>query len=397
MAIQAVPPEQPAFIYVGVGTAAGLINHMTGQLEMTNYHQFPPFVQDLRNRIPSLHLFLLLIDPQQENPPYLVRDYPLIEVQPDYYQSNDKKLQVMVVRQRVYTNPDIRPGEPLPANAINVTVTLQDLNDYAIQQRASLLYQDFTGRRTAAVAEYFDYDFANEHLDQIVYAMSAREDHGCYFDLAQPTSYFPVRLEYNIQYPHLHQQRPVVKMFNYYKFIANNSLKSIAAERLTYPPDMQLLIDMQKNQVIRDISQRFKLVYMSILRQLYKYKMTQAVEAHAEQAVEAHAEQAVEAHAEQADSPKGGSGHAERLAPPNFIPDLYLYDNLPSSSRDVYVGLLKNKEYDLLTDILLSFIEHQLDIYAFLTQGDLSGEEMLKFIMADDDPYKWCNNVNLFM
>jgi hypothetical protein len=63
----------------------------------------------------------------------------------------------------------------------------------------------------------------------------------------------------------------------------------------------------------------------------------------------------------------------------------------------VYVGLLKNKEYDLLTDILLSFIEHQLDIYAFLTQGDLSGEEMLKFIMADDDPYKWCNNVNLFM
>jgi hypothetical protein len=381
IAIQAVPAEQPVFIYVGVGTAAGMLNHISGRLELSNYHQFPPFVQDLRNRIPSLNLFLLLIDPQQENPPYLVRDFLLTAsaVEPDYYQSNDKNLQVMVVRQRVYTDPDIRPGEALPANAVNVTETLRDLNAYAIQERASLLYHDFTGRRTAAVAEYFDYDFANEHLDQIVYAMSAREDHGCYFDLAQPTSYFPMRLQHSA----LYHQRPIVKMFNYYKFIANNSLTSIEAERLNYAITLQPLIDMQKNQVIMDISRRFKLVYMSILRQLYKYKMPAYIP---ESTVE---DSTVEESTDE--------GLAERFAPPEFIPDLYLYENLPASAYPVYVGLLKNKEYDLLSDILLSFIEHQLDIYAFLTKGDLSGEEMLKFIMADEDPYKWCNNVNLFM
>ena len=369
-AIQLVPPEYPVFIYVGVGTAAGLINPASGRLEPTNYHQFPPFVQDLINHIPHLHLFLVLIDPLQEDPPYLVRDFPLIAVTPDHYQSAAKNLQVLVFRQKVYTEPDLRHDEPAPANAQNVTKLLQDLNAFAIQQRTSLLYQDFTGRRSAALAEYFDYDFPNEYLDQIVYAMSAREDHGCYFDLSQPTSYFPVRLEYKAGH------RPVVKMFNYYKFIANNSLKQIEAERRQYASTVQTLIDMQKNQIIRDLSQRFKLIYMSILRQLYKYKLEQVYTRPAADA--------------DADAREAGS-------PPEFISDLYLYNNLPTSARDVYFGLLKNKEYDFLSDILLEFIEYQLDVYVFLTQGDLSGEEMLKFIMADEDPYKWCNNVNLFM
>ena len=112
-----LPPNQPVFIYVGVGTAAGLVN-AEGILEPPNYHQFPPFLQDLRNRIPNLNLFIVLIDPNQENPPYMVRDFPLVEIRPDEYQNanananaNEGSLHVQVFRQNVYTDTDLQNNQ----------------------------------------------------------------------------------------------------------------------------------------------------------------------------------------------------------------------------------------------------------------------------------------------
>ena len=84
--IISVPSENPVFIYIGVGTAAGMLNAQ-GILPQEHYHQFPPFLQNLRNEIKNVHLFLLLIDPQQENPPYLTRDFPVVEVELNHYKS----------------------------------------------------------------------------------------------------------------------------------------------------------------------------------------------------------------------------------------------------------------------------------------------------------------------
>ena len=78
--IQKVAPHEPVFIYIGVGTMAGLRNS-DGTLAEENYHQYPPFVKELRNRIPCLNTFIVLIDPLQENPPYLLRDFPLKELE----------------------------------------------------------------------------------------------------------------------------------------------------------------------------------------------------------------------------------------------------------------------------------------------------------------------------
>jgi hypothetical protein len=368
--------DEPVFIYVGVGTAKGIVNG-EGILEPTNYHQFPPFLQDLRNRIENLNLFLVLIDPRQENPPYLLRDYPALEeVEPDHYanavganaiKTNNEgagaAMQVFVIRESVYTDVDDEPGYP----AINITETLRDLNAFAVEKRASLLYHDFSGRRTAALAEYFQHEILNEHLDQIVYSLSAREDHGCYFDLAQLTSYYPIRQVFAevdmVPYENEVGNRPIVKMFNYYKFFANNSFHLMQEERSKYTGEMQHIIDAQKLQIINDVIHTFKNSQIALLRQLQQIII----------------------------------GVAEP-------PKMYDYDQLaplpssfPRALNHIYLELMENKEYQLAREILDDFCAHRLDIFARLKQLDLSGQEILMFITANEDPYRWLNNIKFFV
>ena len=358
--------DEPVFIYVGVGTAKGIING-EGILEPTNYHQFPPFLQDLRNRIENLNLFLVLIDPRQENPPYLLRDYPALEeVEPDHYANAVganavKTLQVFVIRESVYTDIDDEPGYP----AINITETLRDLNAFAIEKRASLLYHDFSGRRTATLAEYFQHDILNEHLDQIVYGLSAREDHGCYFDLAQLTSYYPIRQVF----PEIDEvganalaNRPIIKMFNYYKFFANNSFHLMHEERSKYTGEMQHIIDAQKLQIINDVIHTFKNSQIALLRQLQHIILGVA------------------------EPPK--MYDSDQLAP--------LPSSFPRALNHIYLELMEKKEYQLAKDILEDFCAHQLDIFARLKQLDLSGQEILQFITANEDPYRWLGNIKHF-
>lgn len=354
-----LPPKEPVFIYVGVGTAAGLVNS-DGILEPTNYHQFPPFLQYVRKRITNLNLFLVLIDPRQENPPYMARDFPLIEIQIDEYQMENAEngsLHVFVFRKNVYTDTDVQENENWNVNnnnddAVNITETLRDLNNFAIANQASLLYHDFTGRRTANLAEYFEYECENQYMDQIIYAMSARKDHGCYFDLTHSSSYYPIRLAVDLN------TRPIIKMFNLYKFIANNKLYRIAAEQIEYGEEMQELIKVQKEHVADDISMRFKNIDISMLRQICKII----------------------------------------LNPTDDIdPNLYLYNNITKSIRNIYLELFHKKEYQLLFDILYDYCEHQLEIYSHLKGLDISGQDMLKFITANEDPYKWYDSIKMFL
>jgi hypothetical protein len=87
--------REPVFIYTGVGTAAGLRN-ADGTLELKNYHQYPPILQDLKNLIPALKLYIVLLDPCQECPPYMIKDkqmeYSLPEKQAtEQYQAQSQR------------------------------------------------------------------------------------------------------------------------------------------------------------------------------------------------------------------------------------------------------------------------------------------------------------------
>ena len=368
-----IPQDQPVFIYIGVGTAQGIINQ-EGILEPTNYHQFPPFLQDLRNQVPNLNLFLVLIDPRQENPPYLVRDYPFLqeETVDEYYSPG---LQVFVFRKDVHTDLD----DYFNPDSINITETLSDLNAFAVEKGASLLYHDFSGKRNATLAEHFQHELSYAHLDQIVYSLSAREDHGCYFDLAAQTSYYPFRIAQNAVGAHnevgAQNARPIIKMFNYYKFHANIRFDDIEPERKLYSDDMQPLIDLQKEQILRDIKHNFKNSQISILRQLKQLMANEVAQANG---VEANA-------------PAGANAVAP-AAPYASLPNTF-----PKSANAIYLACLEEKNYQLIKEILHEICSQQLDFYARLKNLDISGEDMLQFITADADPYQWNKSINQFM
>ena len=217
--IMKVPTAHPVFIYVGVGAASATLGK--APLPADQYQQFPPFLQNMRNTIADLHLFLVLIDPYQENPPQVAMDYDLRakeaqnvkedQAKEDHFSNNEGTFHVFVSRQAVYTDADLL--KDYSERYHNITEPLRDLNTFAKENRASLLYHDFSGRKTALVAEYFDKE-NQDHLDQIIYGLSAREDRGCFFDLTQLNAFSPFRLDTTAE-------RPVVRMFNYYKFIVN--------------------------------------------------------------------------------------------------------------------------------------------------------------------------------
>ena len=343
-----VAAAHPVFIYVGVGAASATLGK--APLSLDHYQQFPPFLQELRNTIPHLHMFLLLLDPYQENPPQVAVDYDLRAKQTDQYSSTDGTLQAFVFRQAVYTDADTQH----PEKASNITETLRDLNRFVKEQRASLVYHDFSGRKTGLLAEYFDRENL-DHLDQIVYSLSARTDHGCYLDLMQAHAFFPFRLEPSAE-------RPQVKLFNYYKYIANNSYADVSMEIQAFPPEMRPLMKVQRNQIIQNIRDQFKNTNLSLLRQ-------------------AHAELI----------PKQAQQPEQQEQP--AMQD-YSFNQLPHLYRQMFIELFKEKEYSLLYDLLFNYSASELDVLAKLKEMEMSGEELLTFITMDEDPYKWYNALN---
>jgi len=376
-----VANNKPVFIYIGVGTAAGMRN-ADNSLSAENYHQFPPFLQNLYNTVPNLHLFLLLIDPGQENPLYMAEQYEMYASQygtntahyananaldDTHYKNNDGTLQAFVWRQDVYTDPD----NNFPFNAVNITEMLRDLNQFAKSQNASLLYHDFTGRHVGLIAEYFDQDNAG-YLDQIVYGLSARENHGCYFDLTQSNAQFAVKVQTHI--------RPIVKMFNYYKFIkastnASISINKIEQEINTYPVEMRYLIEEQKKSLLNNIVFSFKTLNMTMLRH-----------------VQTNIQRARMPDVDVVDDALANNALAN-----NGYMNNYIYGHLPKMQQDMYKELSRENQYELLFELLFDYCARELDIYSQLKQLDLSGVEILEFITADQDPFKWYNNINMFL
>ncbi len=354
-----VPIAEPIFLYIGVGTAAGDKYY----LPLDNYQQFPPFLQDMRNKVPNLHLFLLLIDPQQESPPYVATDYALEDRYKSecHYRSVNGLLQTFVYRLTVYTDADVYP----PANGLNITPLLRDLNDFSKEKQISLLYHDFTGRKMSLLAEHFDSENA-DHLDQLIYGMSAREDHGCFFDLTQPTAYFPYKIEKQAN------KRSVIKMFNYYAYLKKDTYNESIVDLETYHPTMQTIAVKQREQIIRVIQINFKTIYLSLLRQVHKLLLGAGPSAAGPSAAgpSAAASAAVEANGN------------------------YLFNNLPKLLREMFTELYKEKEYSLLYELLFNYSASELDMLAKLRGMDLSGEDILTFITLDRDPYKWHNTAN---
>ena len=352
--ISDIPERDPVLIYIGVGTYAGLMTigeDETRFLEPKNYHQYPPFIKELKKMIPNLRVSIVLIDPMQENPPYMVNDRKYTEDEfyeesIDKYVSYDEKIHLYVLRQSVTI------GEIYPSHldsCVNITDALHDLNQFCIQNDISLLYHDFTGRNMKMFAEYFDSSL-DENIDRIVYGFGGRADFGCYFDLTSPVARYPVFLERGVK-------RYFLRFLNLQKFIKSREFYKI--DEYLHFENLTLFekesIREQLNEFIRQIKSNVLNVMIYSLRMIYRL---------------------------------------EKGVDTDFNEEFFM--RFDERTCHEFIELYRTRQFSRLFRALLEFYSEELDIYARLKNFDVNGYEMLQIITTNPDPYKWCDELKQF-
>ena len=155
----------------------------------------------------------------------------------------------------------------------------------------------------------------------------------------------------------------MVRMFNYYKFIVTNTLPDAKREIAQYPPAVSTnLIKPQLNEIIYIYMTRFKHMQLTMLRQV----RNALIQPDSEFALNLH---------KAAD----------------------ILNDIPLLQRAPFLELLQEKEFKALYDLLFEYVANHINVFAQMTEMDISGSEILTFITADADTYKWYNNIVLFM
>jgi len=372
-------------VYLGVGTAAGC-REPDGSLAQKNYHQFPPFLQSLKNLVQDVHISIILIDPYQEDPPYVVKDKGLsvkdkeldnkglsvkdkeldnkeldnkglsikdkeldnkelnIDIDNNTFISQDKSLTVYTWREDVYTEPYQN------IKGIDITSHLRELNQFAIDSESLFVYHNFTGRNNRILAEFFD-DELKDHLDHIIYGLGLREDLGCYFDLTDVCSYHPFYIDINNH----------IKLFNIYYYIINEKLDILKSDIHTKFNNntFHSIFNSHMEQMLLIVKHELNNVTLQALRTVFRLII----------------------------------GEEEQ----QFDTDVTNFICFNYEKRNKCVNLITNKNYSELYDFLLTEFGRKLDIVALFKGLDISGREILEFITLGDDPFDWYNNVKHFL
>jgi len=353
--------NNPIVIYTGVGVAA----HGAALVEPQHYHQYPPFLQKIKNEVRDSIIFLVLIDPFLEPVPVVVRDFnlvldsPFVEVYVDEAHVDEAhvdeahSLYVYCVRQWVYTDVDTPVTQD---GAQNITATLRDLNAFAQAQQITTLYHDFSGRRNNLLAELFDAELA-PHLDTIIYGFMLRADLGCYVDLLSELACFPYLLVGR-------DLRKQVQFLNIYKFVETNTM----AHR------NKAVLETQQKNVVQQWRTEFIRQSLAIFRLILRLRQGPAEQGPAEQG-QGPAEQ------EQGPAQQGPAQHVD-----------VFFQHLPYATQERCKNLIQNQMYDELYDLMFTYFSQHLERYTRLNEMDLSGRELLTFILKGTKPYDWTNN-----
>jgi hypothetical protein len=238
----------------------------------------------------------------------------------------------------------------------NITNQLRHLNKFAINNNITTLYHDFSGRQNALLAEYFDNEI-EEHLDHIVYGLSAREDHGCMFDLTDFSSYFPFKIDYDSFLNH--NKRIIIKLFNIFRFTTLDIIKEkLEIEMMNYPPYMRPMIEKQKEQVTNYIKTELKNEIFATLRIIVRLN-------------------------------KGDETYEE-------IKNVYFFNKLPEYEKTQALTMYHAKQFNKLLDYLIYYYGKKINSVTKIKELDVSGREILLFIINGPNLYDWGKSLDNF-
>ena len=335
-AIGGVEYIYPVMVYIAVGSANNALQ------------QFPPFLQELIAINKTMRLIIVSIDSLHEFPPLAFTNINNL----------GKRVEIFVYKCNVCVISDKHreKNECIhPNKDVHIYSQLHDMNEYTLSVGGSLLFNMYSGANISLLAETFDSEYIN-NLDQIVYGIGGRINHGCFFDMHTDLAYFATRID-NVTILHSSEgviKRPLIKMFNYYKHILNKTIGSDAERRdiSSYPRPSLKYINAQINNIVVSLWDDFKNTHLFMLRQIYNKLHSPVCMASLE--------------------------------------EINLYGgNLPLEELNEYNKLVKEKQYDLLYSLVYSKCEEVIDTILKIKKKDLDGSNLMSFIVGIDNPYEW--------
>ena len=254
--IRIIPRDIPICIYFASGSAAATLND-NGLVDDENYQQYPKFIRELLNKY-LVKLYIILVDPILENPPYIVRDktfgFDFQEHSQNKYIYNN--ITIYCVREYVYIE-----GQIFNDNYINITNDLYKLNELCKQESILMFYYDYSGKDVKEVAELYDIQ-VKPYLDHIIYGLGSRTVIGCYVNLNDDISQFAYKL--------VERNRKMIKVFNVYNILYNNVYEDIRQSIEDFGYGYINIIEKHITSVINYNIYNFKNYTMSKLRYIYQ-------------------------------------------------------------------------------------------------------------------------------
>lgn len=361
--------DAPIMIYVGVGTFAGLKTDIGGKmiLEEKNYHQFPPCVQRIFSENRDMHLFIILIDPIQENPIYMSTDADLNQrlFKSDWIQINDAVEVYINNRISVYPFRKTVKSQVNDFNfddsIIDITDDLSKLNRICIENDITFLYHDFSGQDTPKLLEKYFYNQIQNNLDHIVYGIGGGYINGCYYDFTSPESFFATVIEY--------ESRKVVKVFSIIKKLNEFNFLKENRQNIRFGDFMELEIEKygienvenimtQISKLKEDFMYKFKNYIIYILRILKDYDY-------------------------------------EKKKDPVF--DLNYYLNKIDTNKKIK-SFIESRDPHLFEKSIKIFAEmfkNEIIIMMVNTRYEqINGVELIQLVTANPDKYRWVDSFN---
>lgn len=367
--------DSPTMIYMGIGTFAGLTTNINGTivLEPKNYHQFPPTIQDTFMKYRDMHLFIILIDPCQENPIHMSTDR---EMTKNIFNGNEwinitenntetyinDRITVFPFRKNVYTEAVPRGGGD---TVINITQDLLSIHQMCIENDITFVYHDFSGQTTAQpIEKFFNFQIGN-HLDQFQYGFGNGSINECYFDFADPKSHIATLVEKD-------RHKKIIKIFNT-RNILNRYEK--VSRKMSLDQYIQMNIDKygehntaniygQIEQILSDFKYNFKNYSINVLRMIKKFAESQFME----QFVESQ------------------------------FTDNYSFIQLPHEIKSRLMDFAIKKDIRIFDECIQIFAKiYEREILLALMHSkysDLSPSEIIYMITSGEDKYKWVDVFN---
>ncbi len=363
-----IEQNAPIVIYIGIGTFAGLTTQIGEDIIMEdkNYHQFPPCIQKIYMDNIDMHLFIILIDPIQEDPIYIVTDPLKREYFPSEWIHSSSGLCEAYDNNRITIYPfrhAVKTKINNDASNIDITDDLFKLNELCILNNMTLIYHDFSGQDTAKNLEKYFEEQIGSHLDTIVYGIGGGNISGCYYDFTRREAFLASMV--------CHERRKIIKVFSPEKTLRDFSkscdnrdfLEFLTASTEKFGYENIDIIQSQIQLMNENFKFKFKNYVMYVMRILKDYN------------------DALLKKIEDIDKIKDIEYYLKKIDCPGKIKDL-----------------IETKDVDIFNKALIFFSEYFLsEITLILMDTRYSGTrpfEILKLITSDPDKYKWLNTFN---